>query len=205
MFPEQKSIWILVISLPYLEALKLFNLYLVLCVWLVDHLQENMCKFFFNYLQFHEITNSWNHKNNHSRRLFSLCLFFSEFPNSWNYKFTNCVQLVCIWYCGTQIHKFTGLQVHKFTKSRIHVFMRSKEHKFSSMDNNIYFMTSKIEFSISPIFQFQFLMSRIGYKLDGVTDSVWSFCFGPDGCPYLTLPKYVGIFFFWLLKYWSTI
>ena len=46
MFPEQKSIWILVISLPYLEALKLFNLYLVLCVWLVDHLQENMCEFF---------------------------------------------------------------------------------------------------------------------------------------------------------------
>ena len=150
----------------------------------------------------HEITKTIIHEG------YSACvcfLFFSECPNSWNYKFTNCVQLVCIWYCGTQIHKFTGLQVHKFTKSRIHVFMRSKEHKFSSMDNNIYFMTSKIEFSISPIFQFQFLMSRIGYKLDGVTDSVWSFCFGPDGCSYLTLPKYVGIFFFWLLKYWSTI
>ena len=67
MFPEQKSIWILVISLPYLEALKLFNLYLVLCVWLVDHLQENMCKFFLNNLQFHEITNSRNHEIKKSR------------------------------------------------------------------------------------------------------------------------------------------
>ena len=175
MFPEQKSIWILVISLPYLEALKLFNLYLVLCVWLVDHLQENMCKFFLTIYnstksRIHEITKTIIHEG------YSACvcfLFFSECPNSWNYKFTNCVQLVCIWYCGTQIHKFTGLQVHKFTKSRIHVFMRSKEHKFSSMDNNIYFMTSKIEFSISPILQISNLKCCIKAKEPFKTPFQW--------------------------------
>ena len=134
MFPEQKSIWILVISLPYLEALKLFNLYLVLCVWLVDHLQENMCKFFFELF-----TISRNH----------------EFTKSQNQSFTKVVQLVfgffsrILEFMKSQIHELcstcmylvlwnTNSQIHEFISSQIHEFMRSKEHKFSSMDNNIY-------------------------------------------------------------------
>ena len=92
MFPEQKSIWILVISLPYLEALKLFNLYLVLCVWLVDHLQENMCKFLklFTNAQIHKFANSQ----------------VREFTSLQFHKFTN-----------SQIHEFTSSGVYNFTSS----------------------------------------------------------------------------------------
>ena len=131
MFPEQKSIWILVISLPYLEALKLFNLYLVLCVWLVDHLQENMCKFFFNYLQFHEITNSWNHKNNYSRRLFSLCLFFvffrmPEFMKLQIHELCSTCMYLVLWNTNSQIHGVTSSQIHKITNSCIYEIKRTQ-------------------------------------------------------------------------------
>ena len=52
--------------------------------------------------------------------------------------------------------------------------MRSKDHKFSSMENNIYLRN----------------------QIDGVTDSVWSFFFGDDGCSNLSMPKHVGILIF---------
>ena len=97
MFPEQKSIWILVISQLYLEALKLFNLYLVLCVWLVDHLQENMCKFFFELF-----TISRNHEFTKSQD--------QEFTNSW--MSVNLYLLFCMWHMD-------HLQENKFlTKSK---------------------------------------------------------------------------------------
>ena len=128
MFPEQKSIWILVISLPYLEALKLFNLYLVLCVWLVDHLQENMCKFSWTtYLQFHNFTKSRIHEITQSiiHKGCSACIwyFFPEFIKLQIHElYSTCMYLV-LWNTNSKGHGFTRSQVDKFTNSRIRLFM----------------------------------------------------------------------------------
>ena len=103
MFPEQKSIWILVISQLYLEALKLFNLYLVLCVWLVDHLQENMCKFFklFTNAQIHKFVNS------------RVC----NFTSSQIHELTNSKDLT-----NSQVPEFTISQAHENQMALLTVF-----------------------------------------------------------------------------------
>ena len=120
MFPEQKSIWILVISLPYLEALKLFNLYLVLCVWLVDHLQENMCKFSWTtYLQFHNFTKSRIHEITQSiiHKGCSACIwyFFPEFIKLQIHElYSTCMYLV-LW--NTNSNSYCDLWDQKNTNS----------------------------------------------------------------------------------------